>query len=71
MPHGLMWGKSTLGTLPFVYLGGQIAGATGVLVGQAVGGMIFALAAMTVAFRHISTLSNTHQITIDQQLATK
>lgn len=64
-------GKSTLGTLPFVYWGGQIAGATGVLMGQAVGGMIFALAAVTFAFRHISSLANAHQTTINQQAAIK
>lgn len=36
------WGRHTIGTLPFANLGGQIAGASGVLLGQAAGGMIFA-----------------------------
>ena len=50
-------GKSTIGTLPFVYYGGQLAGATGVLVGQAAGGMLFAVAGVIVAFRHINHLT--------------
>ncbi|MCP4821721.1 MAG: MATE family efflux transporter [Shimia sp.] len=36
------WGRHTIGTLPFAMLGGQIAGASGVLLGQAAGGLIFA-----------------------------
>ena len=59
-------GRSTLGTLPFVYLGGQMAGAIGVLVGQAVGGMLFALAAIVVAFRHIGGLAHAHQPSTDK-----
>jgi Na+-driven multidrug efflux pump len=36
------WGRHTLGTIPFVLLGGYYFGALGVLTGQAVGGIIFA-----------------------------
>ncbi|MEL7257386.1 MAG: MATE family efflux transporter, partial [Pseudomonadota bacterium] len=36
------WGRQTLGTLPLVLLGGALFGAPGVLIGQAVGGVIFA-----------------------------
>ncbi|MGR3714881.1 MAG: MATE family efflux transporter [Shimia sp.] len=36
------WGRHTLGTWPFALVGAQIAGASGVLLGQAAGGMIFA-----------------------------
>jgi len=50
--------KSTLGTLPFVAIGGQLGGAAGVLIGVAVGGMIFAVAAVVIAFRHIETLAH-------------
>ncbi|MBS4012083.1 MAG: MATE family efflux transporter [Roseovarius sp.] len=39
------WGRQTLGTLPLVVIGGALYGATGVLIGQAVGGIIFALIA--------------------------
>jgi len=37
------WGRHTLGTIPFVMLGGAWFGASGVLIGQAVGGVLFAL----------------------------
>ena len=36
------WGRHTLGTWPMAVLGGHLAGAPGVLLGQAAGGMIFA-----------------------------
>lgn len=49
--------KSTLGTLPFVAIGGHLGGAAGVLSGVAVGGMIFAVAAVIIAFKHIATLA--------------
>ena len=39
------WGRHTLGTLPLVLIGGAFYGAAGVLIGQAVGGIIFALIA--------------------------
>lgn len=35
-------GRHTLGTIPFVLLGGYYFGAQGILIGQAVGGVIFA-----------------------------
>ncbi len=44
-------GKSTLGTLPFVIVGGHLAGASGVLIGQAVGGALFAIIGLVVARR--------------------
>ena len=36
------WGRQTLGTLPLILLGGALFGAPGVLIGQAVGGVLFA-----------------------------
>lgn len=36
------WGRNTLGTIPFVLLGSAVLGAPGVLVGQALGGVLFA-----------------------------
>lgn len=48
------WGKATIGTLPFVWLGAQMewggGGAQGVLVGQAMGSVVFGLAAVTTAY---------------------
>lgn len=36
------WGRHTLGTIPFVIAGGALFGAAGVLIGQALGGVVFA-----------------------------
>lgn len=45
------WGKATLGTVPFVWVGADLAGAWGVLVGQGVGGALFGLAALVACYR--------------------
>ena len=37
------FGKATIGTIPFVYFGAIIAGAQGVLVGQALGSVLFGI----------------------------
>lgn len=58
-PHyatALNWGRATLGTLPFVTIGGQWGGAPGVLVGNMAGGVVFGLIAVWVVFRLIATL---------------
>lgn len=48
------WGRATLGTLPFVWLGARMewggGGAQGVLVGQAIGSVVFGLAAVITAY---------------------
>lgn len=51
------WGRHTLGTWPFAILGAQIAGASGVLIGQAAGGVIFAIIALWLAKRVMTNLS--------------
>ncbi len=58
------WGRSTLGTIPFAWLGAKVLGAEGVLVGQAVGGVLFGLAAMVAAFRLLRQL----QAPLDQPM---
>ncbi len=45
------WGRHTIGTIPFVIWLGGIYGAPGVLIGQAVGGVIFGLLALWLAYR--------------------
>jgi len=45
------WGRHTLGTIPPVILGAALFGAPGVLIGQALGGVIFGLAAAWLALR--------------------
>lgn len=51
----LNWGRHTLGTIPFVIVGASWFGASGVLIGQAVGGVIFGLLAWGMAERLIAT----------------
>lgn len=51
------WGRHTLGTWPFAIAGAALAGAPGVLVGQALGGVIFAGLAWLLARRVMSQLS--------------
>jgi putative MATE family efflux protein len=50
---GFNWGRATLGTVPFVVFGGYLAGAKGVLTGQMLGAVPFALGAIVIAFRVI------------------
>ncbi|WP_375279786.1 MATE family efflux transporter [Pseudooctadecabacter sp.] len=45
------WGRHTLGTIPFVMAFSAWFGAAGVLIGQAVGGVLFAAVAVWVALR--------------------
>ncbi|MGI2261241.1 MATE family efflux transporter [Shewanella sp. GXUN23E] len=54
-------GKATLGTVPFVYLGGQWGGVHGVLLGQAFGAVVFGLAGVWVAFRLVSRVQRLHR----------
>ena len=52
----LNWARHTLGTLPFVLVGAYFAGAAGVLVGQAVGGILFALVGVITVRRLMTHL---------------
>ncbi|MEL6934731.1 MAG: MATE family efflux transporter, partial [Pseudomonadota bacterium] len=49
----LSWGQNTLGTWPFVIVGGIFLGAQGVLIGQALGSVIFASIAVWLGWRLI------------------
>jgi Na+-driven multidrug efflux pump len=49
----LNWGKNTVGVAPFVWAGAHFAGAPGVLVGQAIGGIFFAVLGVWLGFRLI------------------
>ena len=49
------WGRHTAGTVPFAYWLGGLYGAQGVVVGQAVGGIVFGLVAVWLALRIIDT----------------
>jgi putative MATE family efflux protein len=56
------WGRHTLGTWPLVMIGSAAAGASGVLIGQAVGGIIFAVVAVITAHRLTRHLNAKTQI---------
>ena len=45
------WGRHTLGTWPLVILGASLWGAGGVLIGQAIGGVVFAGISIWMALR--------------------
>ncbi|MEX0275897.1 MAG: MATE family efflux transporter [Ruegeria sp.] len=51
------WGRHTIGTWLFVVIGSHLAGAPGVLLGQAFGGVIFAGIAWLLVNRVVSNLS--------------
>jgi Na+-driven multidrug efflux pump len=48
------WGRHTVGTVPFALWMGGIWGASGVLIGQAVGGILFGILAYWLALRAIA-----------------
>ena len=55
-------GKATIGTIPFVYFGAQIGGVYGVLIGQALGSILFGLGGVWVGYRLIDKITATaHQ----------
>ncbi len=54
------WGRHTLGTLPFAWLGAQWMGAPGVLIGQYAGGAIFAALGVWMALRLIDGQAQGH-----------
>ena len=49
------WGRATLGTVPFVWAGAAW-GAEGVLTGQALGGVVFGVVGVMVAFKVVARL---------------
>jgi Na+-driven multidrug efflux pump len=49
------WGRHTVGTVPFAWFFAKYWGAQGVLMGQAVGGVIFGLLGVWLAYRIIET----------------
>ncbi|MEM9225556.1 MAG: MATE family efflux transporter, partial [Pseudomonadota bacterium] len=47
----LNWGKNTIGVWPFVVAGAAIGGPTGIIVGQALGGVVFGVLGLWLAYR--------------------
>ncbi|MBE1283421.1 MAG: MATE family efflux transporter [Rhodobacteraceae bacterium] len=56
------WGRHTLGTWPFAVLGAYLGGAPGVLLGQALGGVIFAAGSWFLVNRVLGTLTRSQQV---------
>lgn len=50
-------GRATVGTIPFIYVGAKIGGVYGVLVGQALGMVIFSIVAVWWAYRLVDKVS--------------
>ncbi|RUP09397.1 MATE family efflux transporter [Hyphomicrobium sp.] len=50
----LNWGRATLGTVPFVVIGGHLDGAEGALAGNMIGGVAFGLIAIMAGYRLIA-----------------
>ncbi len=48
------WGRNTAGTIPFLWWGAGAMGADGVLIGPAIGGVVFGLLAWWLALRAIA-----------------
>ena len=51
------WGRATVGTVPFVWLGATQFGPEGVIAGQAAGAVVFGLASIVVALRVVDRLA--------------
>lgn len=51
-------GKATIGTIPFVYFGAKWGGVEGVLIGQAMGGVIFGVLGVMMAYRWVDKVKN-------------
>ncbi len=54
---GINWARNTLGIYPFVMVGIAFWGASGVLIGQAIGGALFAGIAFVVVIKKIDRLA--------------
>lgn len=52
------WGRSTLGTIPFVWLGAKYYGAAGVIAGWGLGAVLFGIVSVIVCFRVIRTIAD-------------
>lgn len=57
----LNMGKATLGTIPFVLIGGHIAGASGVLIGQAVGSVVFGIIGFGLVIYQVKKMGRVHE----------
>jgi putative MATE family efflux protein len=54
----LNWGRATLGTVPFIWLGSLWGGAPGVMIGHMAGGIAFGIIAVWLGYRHMDALAD-------------
>jgi Na+-driven multidrug efflux pump len=50
------WGRSTLGVIPFVWIGAHYYGAKGVVAGWGLGAIVFGIVSLVVAFRVVRNI---------------
>ena len=55
------WGRNTIAMIPLVWIGAQLFGAPGVLIGQALAGVVFGSVAWVLALRVIASEGGTVQ----------
>jgi len=53
----LNWGKATLGTIPFVWMGADLAGAKGAIAGQGIGYIVFGVMGISLCARVIKDIA--------------
>ncbi len=51
------WGRSTLGVIPFVWIGAHYWGAIGVIAGWGLGAVVFGVVSMFVCFRVVNAIA--------------
>ncbi len=61
------WARAILGTLPFTWIGGILAGATGVLVGNLAGGVVFGVLSLVICYRLLDEAAGRHAAAIGRQ----
>ncbi|ABO23359.1 MATE family efflux transporter [Shewanella loihica] len=61
-------GKATLGTIPFVYYGGQLGGVEGVLIGQVLGAILFGVLGVLTAYRLVDKVQASAVPVVSQEV---
>jgi putative MATE family efflux protein len=51
------WGKATIGTIPFIWLGAAWGGALGIIIASVLGSVIFGMAATVTAYWYVGRIS--------------
>jgi putative MATE family efflux protein len=59
------WGRATIGTVPFVWIGATQFGPEGVIAGQSAGAVVFGVASIIVALRIVDRLA-AHRLSVQR-----